>query len=166
MQKLRKTLRIDLGHVRESLTPLLDVRTDKRVHPHEIDVIADDHKVARTERRIDSARGVREEECLATHPPQDLDRQHDRFPSRALVVMAASAPCGDQLARMTVKNELAAMTLHRGRPESGDVRVLDAHQDLVDLQGLAPAAPQQDAEIRRILKALIRKIASCLIKEL
>ena len=141
MQKLGEVFRVDLRHVREPLAPLLDVRTNERVHSDEVDVVTDNDEVARTERGVDAAGRVGQQQFRATHPPENLNWQHDGFPSCALIEVATSAPRGDELAQTAVQNELAAVALHRRSTESGNVSILDAHDDFVDFKRLAPSAP-------------------------
>ena len=101
----------------------------------------------------------------ASHSAQHLDGQDDRFPADALVVVPASAPCGDKPAAAPVHNELARMSADRRRSESGDVGVRRAEDDLVHLERFAPAAAEKDAEVDRPFEALVREVGCCLVEK-
>src|SRR5574344_1667179 len=74
MKKVREVLHVDLAHVGEAFAPLGMVRADQRIVSGPVDVVADDDEVARTERGIDAAGGVGQQDRRASHAAQDLDR--------------------------------------------------------------------------------------------
>ena len=155
VEQVGEVLGVDRGHVREALAPVGVVRADERSDAGQVDVVAQDHEVAGAQRGVDAAGGVGEEQRLAAHAPEHLDRQHHRLPARALVPVAAAAPGGDEPAAAAVEHELAGVALHGGSAEAGDVGVGYPRDDLVGPERIAPAAAEHNAQRRRLPEARV-----------
>ena len=119
-------------HVRKTGPQLGDVGADERIG-HQIDMVGDDHQVARTERRIDAARSVRHEQAadsqLFEHPHGEGHLLH----GVALVVVEPALHGHDAAAVDPAENQAPLVPLDRRNGEIGNILVLDRvlHLDIV-----------------------------------
>ena len=141
------------------------MRADEGILADQVDVVAQDHEVTWTERRVDSARGVRQENRLAAHAPKNLNRQDDRLPARPLVVVASSAPCGDAPSAAPVKDKFAGMARDGRCAEAGDVGIRRTEDHLVHFERIAPAGAEEDAEVDGPVEAEVGKVGGRLVEE-
>ena len=165
MKEFCEAASVDFSHVGKPLAPLWAMRADERIRVDEVDVVADDDKVAWPESRVYPARGVRQENRSAAHAPHKLYRENDWLPADALVVVPAPAPCRDTLFAAAIKDELAHMPCDCGRAEPRDVGVGRAENHFVHLERLAPAGAEQDSKINLPAEAVVREISSRLVEE-
>ena len=145
VQQIAQMLGIDVGHVRETRPPLFAVGPRERIDAHRVDVVAQDDEVAGMERGIDAAHGVGEQQTRAAHAAQQLHRRDNGFPAHALVPVAPPAEGCDATAKALVEHEFAYVPRDGRAPDTGNVGVGNAQNDMVLDQRFAPAAAQHHA---------------------
>ena len=165
MQQFGQMPIVNFGHIGETLAPFLPVGSDQRIAAHQIYMIADNHEIPRTKRRIDAAGCIGEQHRRTAHAAEKFDRQHHRLPADAFVIMAAPAPRGDEPAAAPVEDEPPAVTAHRRGAESGNVAVGRAENDFIGLKRLAPPGAEHNSDIGRITETFIGEIGGGLVEE-
>ena len=76
---------VALGHVGEAVAELGKLGSHERVHSGEVDVIGEDHELARLERCVHRPGGVGENHNLDPERPEYAHREHDFFGAVSLV---------------------------------------------------------------------------------
>src|SRR5215470_3925422 len=67
----------------------LVVRTRKRIHALQIDVVADNNEPPLRELALDAARRVRQDDCFHSHPRKDANRKYHILRRVSLIEMDA-----------------------------------------------------------------------------
>jgi hypothetical protein len=121
---------------------------DQRVETGEVDVVRQEHQVARVDIGVHGARGVRQDQRLGAQRLQHLQRQAHRVAPAAFVVMRAAAEDGDAGALQIADDELGivARDARMGKARAGRC----SRSRPVDLLGEVPEAGAEDeADLRR-----------------
>src|SRR5581483_5650570 len=130
------------------------VRAAKRVVGHEVDVVVDDHEVARAERGVQASAGVREDDRVDPPRLEHAHREGDLPHVVALVVVQASLHDRHGLARERADDELSRMPRDGAALPPGDAVVRDPIR-LSDLVGeRAEPAAEHDRDRGLLLRPL------------
>ena len=134
---------VRLRHVREARPQRVVVRAHERVVAQQIDVVGDEHQVARVPQRVHAAAGVRDDEDARAESPQHAHGERDLLEGVALVAVEPAlhrdhAPAGEG-----PEQELAGVTLDGREGKPRDLLVGDARRDR-ELAGEAAQAGAED----------------------
>ena len=113
------------GHVREARTLGSDVRPDQRIIAEQVDVVGEEHEVAREPQRMHPARDVGDDQCLRAQRPEHPHRESDLLQRVALVAMEAALHDREFAFPHRAEQQAAGVRLDRRRRESGDLRIGD-----------------------------------------
>ena len=141
-------LRIGLAHVGEANAELLDVRPAQRVHPHEVDVIGDQHQVAGLVRRVHAAGGVRDHERLDAEAPDDTREEHDLVHLVAFVEVHASLHDHDGQRGGVAEDHAAGVSEDRRGLGAGDLAVGNGGLDVDTVDDVAEPGAENETEAR------------------
>ena len=148
---------VRLDQVGESGAEPLVVGADQRVQPHQVDVVLDDDQVALAAERVQSARGVGDDQELAAELLHHPDRERD-LPGRiALVQVKPPLHRHDRVAGQLAADQLPLVALDGRLGEKGDFGVGDRRLGL-DLAGQCTQAGAQDQPDSRLADQCARTI--------
>ena len=135
-------------HVWETGSQFGHVGPDQRIG-HQVDMVGDDHQVARAERCIDAARGVRDEQEADAEQPHDADREGHLLHRIAFVVVEPSLHGHDAAAARLAENQTSLVPLDRRDGEAGNVLVIERMARLDPVGEIAQPRAEHDAHLGR-----------------
>ena len=115
---------IAVVHIGEARTKLSHILTNQRIG-HQVDMVGDDHQIARTERGIDTATCIRHEESLDTEQLHHAHGEGHLLHRVALIVVETTLHSHHLLAAQNTKDQATLMTLNRRNGEVGNGRIFD-----------------------------------------
>ena len=118
---------VDIGHIREARAEFLDVRPPERAKVEELDVVGDEHEVARLIVCVHSARGVRHDHRLRAKQANDANGVGSVLHGVALVAVHSALHDRDALAAKRSEDEAALVSRRGGGVEVRNVGI--AHKD-------------------------------------
>jgi hypothetical protein len=127
--------------------PAFVVVAHERVAAGEVDVVFDEHEVARRGAELDAARCVGDEENAAAELPHDARREDDVVGAVALVGVDAAIHEEDGAAGKGTEQEAAAVAGDRAGGEVGDVAVGGLCGDVHTLGEGAESGAEDDADV-------------------
>ncbi len=104
---------VDVGHIREPRSQLLDIGADQRIRCEDGDMILQQHQTARMESRIDTAGSIGQEQYVRPHHLHQTGRQHHIRDRISLIVV--DPPLHQHHGHLVdiPENKLTRMSRHR-----------------------------------------------------
>ena len=137
-------VRVGLAHVGEAGAELVVVGTEQGVVGHEVDMVGDDHDVGDVEGGVEAAGGIGEDDLFDTELAEHLDGEGEGLHGVAFVVVEAAAHDEHGGAVEGAEDEGAAVALHGGDGEVGNVLIGDFLAVLDFLHEAAEAGAEHD----------------------
>ena len=143
---------VRVGHVGEAGPEALVVRADEGRLRLEVEMVGDEHQLARLEAVVDSADSVREDERADAEQAEHADAEDDLGGRDALVEVGAATHDGDRNAAEGAEDEPARVADGCRMRPAGDVLVRDLDHVLDCVREGAETAAEHDADRRRRLR--------------
>jgi len=139
---------VDERLVGEARAPERIVRAQQRRDAHHVDVVVDDHQIARFPLRVGAAGGVGEEDGLRAEALQQEERRGDGFPARTFVVVAAALEDEGFDAGGFAPDETAGVAGDAGLAQAGNLFVGQHAERFEGIGDVAEAGAENHAELR------------------
>ena len=167
--KLAQAGGVDIGHIGEACAELVDIRPPERAKVEKLDVIGNEHQIARGILGVHRARGVRHDHRLCAKQADDAAGVGGVLHGVSLVAVHSALHDRHALAAQLTENEAALVSRRGGRAEVRDVRIAHAgaRLDAVAEKAQAAAEHQQylGTEIAEVGGDHIRALAVIIIGE-
>ena len=166
-RELAQAGRVNARHIGEARAELVDIRPPERAEVEELDMVGDEHQIARGILGVHRARGVRHDHRLRAKQADNAAGVGGVLHRVALVAVHAALHDRHALAAQLAENEAALVSRRGGRAEVRDVRIAyaGARLDAVAEKAQAAAEHQQylGTEIAEVRRDHIRALAVIII---
>ena len=139
---------VSVAHIRKARTEALVIRSDERIFPLQIDVVANHHQRALAVIEIDRASSVGEDRGADAEASEDAHRKH-HFPARiSFVEMDAALHRGDGNFATLSDYESAGVPFDGGAREAGNFLVRDSRGGSEFVGESAEAGAENERDFR------------------
>ena len=150
LRKLSQRGGVHVGHVEEAGAEFVHIGAAQRAVTGQLDVILDDHDVARAVGLVHRAGGVGQDGGLHAQQLEQAHRDHQLLKIVALVGVEAAGHADHLFARHRAEDQLARVGIDGGDQEVRDVLVVDDDGILDGVRKRAQAGAQHEGHLRRV----------------
>ena len=136
-------------HVRKAGAEAVVVRPDERAVAEQVDVVGNEHEVARPPQRVHPPAGVGHDEHLRPERAQDAHREGHPAKGVALVAMEAALHRDDRATTKPPAEQATRVRLDRRECPAGDVRIVDRRLDVHAIGQRAKPGAEDDRGVRQ-----------------